>query len=84
MKSSGNRGIHPLVIRSVDVPRPEDKAEENEARMPPAERPRTGEEELARGRVEQTPVSMISWVAVALTLLAALALVLVVVAYVIA
>lgn len=52
--------------------------------MPPAERPRTGEEELARGRVEQTPVSMISWVAVALALLAGLALVLVVVAYVIA
>jgi hypothetical protein len=34
--------------------------------------------------VEQTPFSVISWVAVALGLLAALALVLVVVAYVIA
>jgi hypothetical protein len=75
--------MHRLVIRSV-VSEPEDEQEANEIGVPPAERPRSAEEELARGQVEQTPFSVISWVAVALGLLAAVALVLVVVAYVIA
>lgn len=66
------------MIRSLDV----DRA--NEERTPPAERPRTAEEELARGRIEQTPFSLISWVGLALALLVAVALVLVVVAYVLA
>jgi hypothetical protein len=56
----------------------------DEARVPPAERPSTAEEELARGRVEQTPFSVISWVGVALALLVGIALVLVVAAYAIA
>ena len=56
----------------------------DEAGVPPAERPSTAEEELARGRVEQTPFSVISWVGVALALLVGIALVLVVAAYAIA
>lgn len=52
--------------------------------LPPAERPSTDEAELARGRVEQTPFSMISWVALGVGAFAALVLVIVVIAYVIA
>jgi hypothetical protein len=66
------------VIRSVDDPRADEES------VPPAERPRGGEAELARGRVEQTPVSVINWVAVVIGVFAALVLVLVVVAYVVA
>jgi hypothetical protein len=50
----------------------------------PAEQSRGGEQELARGRVEQTPFSMISWVGVVIGAFAVLALALVVVAYVVA
>ena len=52
--------------------------------LPPAERPRTGEEELARGRVEQTPFSMINWVAVVIGPSTALVLLIVVISYLIA
>jgi hypothetical protein len=65
------------MVRSPDPGAAEDSA-------PPAERPRGSEEELARGRVEQTPVSMISWVAVVIGAVVALVLVIVVIAYVIA
>jgi hypothetical protein len=50
----------------------------------PAERSRGSEEELARGRVEQTPVTMINWVAVVIGAFVLVVLVIVVVAYVIA
>ena len=56
----------------------------DEKSVPPAERPPGSEEELARGRVEQTPVTVINWVAVVIGALVALALAVVVVAYVIA
>jgi hypothetical protein len=66
------------------VIRPADHVDEDSEGVPPAERPRSGEQELARGRVEQTPVSMINWVAVVIGAFALLVLVLVVAAYVIA
>jgi hypothetical protein len=71
-------GIHPLVTRPVDETgaAPEDAV--------PAEQPRGGEQELARGRVEQTPFSMISWVGVVIGASVVLVLALVVVAYVVA
>jgi hypothetical protein len=50
----------------------------------PAEQSRGGEQELARGRVEQTPFSMISWVGVVIGAFAVLALALVAVAYLVA
>jgi hypothetical protein len=50
----------------------------------PAEQPRGSEQELARGRVEQTPFSMISWVGVVIGAFAVLALALVAVAYLVA
>jgi hypothetical protein len=50
----------------------------------PAEQSRGGEQELARGRVEQTPFSMISWVGVVIGGFAVLALALVAVAYLVA
>jgi hypothetical protein len=56
----------------------------DETSVPPAERPRGSEEELARGRVEQTPVTMINWVAVVIGAFALLVVAIVVVAYVIA
>lgn len=52
--------------------------------VPPAERPRGSEEELARGRVEQTPLSVINWVAVVIGAVVVLVLAIVVVAYVVA
>lgn len=72
------RGTQALVTRPVDDP------DTDAETVPPAELPRTGEEELARGRVEQTPVSMINWVAVVIGAVVVVALVLVVVAYVVA
>ena len=71
-------GIHALVSRPADQIR--DEAEER----PPAEQPRGSEQELARGRVEQTPFTMINWVGVAIGAIALVALALVVVAYVLA
>lgn len=71
------KGKQTLVIRSLEDPVSDDQ-------LPPAERPRTGEAELARGRVEQTPFSMITWVAVGIVAFAALVLVIVVIAYLIA
>ncbi|HET6684619.1 MAG TPA: hypothetical protein VFG75_13050 [Gaiella sp.] len=56
----------------------------DERSFPPAELPRGSEEELARGRVEQTPVTMINWVAVAIGAFAVLVLAIVVAAYLIA
>jgi hypothetical protein len=53
-------------------------------RTPPAERPRTEEQELARGRVEQTPFSVISWVGLTIGLVVLLVVALVVVAYLVA
>ncbi len=66
------------MARSLDDPGADEKS------VPPAERPPGSEEELARGRVEQTPVTVINWVAVVIGALVALALAVVVVAYVIA
>jgi hypothetical protein len=66
------------------VIRTADDVDEASEGTPPAERPRSGEQELARGRVEQTPVSMINWVAVVIGAFAALVLVVVVAAYLIA
>jgi hypothetical protein len=43
-----------------------------ERRIPPAELPQTAEEELARGRSEETPAALISWVWVAIAVPAAL------------
>jgi hypothetical protein len=51
---------------------------------PPAERPPTDEVVLARGKVEQTPFSMISWVAIVIGTVVVLVLVVVVAAYLIA
>jgi hypothetical protein len=56
----------------------------DEKTVPAAERARGSEEELARGRVEQTPVTMIGWVALAIGAFAVLVLVVVVAAYLIA
>ena len=56
----------------------------DKASVPRAERPRGSEEELARGRVEQTPVTMINRVAVVIGAFVLVVLVIVVVAYVIA
>jgi hypothetical protein len=66
------------VIRSLDDPVTDEQT------TPPAELPRTSEEELARGRVEQTPFSMINRVALVIGAVVALALVIVVIAYVVA
>jgi len=71
-------GTQSVVMRSSESP------VADERRTPPAEPPRTGEQELTRGRVEQTPFSMINWVAVVIGTFAALVLAVVVVAYVIA
>jgi len=51
---------------------------------PPAERPPTDEVALVRGRVEQTPVTLINWVALLIGAVVVLALVVVVAAYLIA
>ena len=51
---------------------------------PPAERPLTDEVVLARGKVEQTPFSMINRVAVVIGAVVVLVLVVVVAAYLIA
>jgi hypothetical protein len=66
------------VIRSADDTRTDEES------VSPAERPRGGEEELARGRVEQTPFSVINWVAVVIGAFVVLVLGVVVVAYVVA
>ena len=66
------------MIRSLEDPRTDEES------VPPAERPRGSEEELTRGRVEQTPFTMISWVTVVIGAFAVLVLAVVVVAYVIA
>ena len=66
------------MIRSVDDPRADEES------APPAERAPGSEQELARGRVEQTPFSMINWVAVVIGAVVLLVLVLAVVAYVVA
>ena len=58
--------------------------EDAHERTPPAEQPRSEEQELARGRVEQTPFTMINWVAVAIGAVVVLVVAVVVVAYVIA
>ena len=64
------------MTRSADL---EDEREEHIA-----EEPRGSEEELARGRVEQTPVTMINWVALAIGAFAAIVVAVVVVAYLVA
>ena len=64
--------------------RPDDETGTVSAEAVPAEQPRGGEQELARGRVEQTPFSMISWVGVVIGAFAVLALALVAVAYLVA
>jgi len=51
---------------------------------PPAERPPTDEVAVARGTVEQTPLTLINWVAVVIGAVVVLALILVVAAYLIA
>jgi hypothetical protein len=66
------------------VIRPDDETGAAPERAAPAEQPRGGEQELARGRVEQTPFSLISWVGVVIGAFAVLALALVAVAYVVA
>jgi hypothetical protein len=66
------------------VIRPDDATGAAPGEALPAEQSRGGEQELARGRVEQTPFSMISWVGVVIGAFAVLALALVVVAYVVA
>jgi hypothetical protein len=63
------------VIRSPDVDRPHDP------RTPPTERPPTAEQELVRGRVEQTPASLISRVAVAIAVPAVLAVLIALLVY---
>jgi hypothetical protein len=45
----------------------------DEARTPPAEQPPTAHQQLARGRVAETPASLISWVTFAIAVAAALA-----------
>jgi hypothetical protein len=66
------------------VIRPDDETGAAPEKTAPAVQPRGSEQELARGRVEQTPFSLISWVGVAIGALAVLALALVAVAYVVA
>jgi hypothetical protein len=66
------------------VIRPDDETGAAPEGAAPAEQPRGGEQELARGRVEQTPFSLISWVGVVIGAFAVLALALVAVAYVVA
>jgi len=66
------------------VNRPDDETGAAPEEAVPAEEQRGGEQELARGRVEQTPFSMISWVGVVIGAFAVLALALVAVAYVVA
>jgi hypothetical protein len=69
-------GTNERVTRSIDV---DEQREEHVA-----EEPRGSEEELARGRVEQTPVTMINWVAVAIGAFAAIVIAIAVVAYLLA
>ena len=64
--------------------RHEHETDEHPGVAPPAERRPTDEVELARGTVEQTPVSMINWVAVVIGAVVVLALVVVVAAYLVA
>ena len=64
--------------------RPDDETGTVSAEAIPAEQPRGGAQELARGRVEQTPFSMIGRVGVVIGAFAVLALALVAVAYVVA
>jgi hypothetical protein len=66
------------------VIRPDDETGAAPEGAAPAEQPRGGEQELARGRVEQTPFSLISWVGVVIGAFAVLALALVAVAYMVA
>jgi hypothetical protein len=66
------------------VTRPVDETGATPAEPGAAEQSRGSEQELARGRVEQTPFSVISWVGVVVGAFAVLALALVVVAYVVA
>lgn len=66
------------MIRSLEDPRTDEES------VPSAERPRGSEEELTRGRVEQTPFTMISWVTVVIGASVLLVLAIVVVAYVVA
>jgi hypothetical protein len=66
------------------VIRPDDETGVAPEETDPAAQPRGSEQELARGRVEQTPFSLISWVGVAIGAVAVLALALVAVAYVVA
>ena len=61
-----------------------DDTDTDEEPVPPAELPGTDEAELARGRVEQTPFSMINWVAVVIGAVVVVVLVIVVIAYVVA
>jgi hypothetical protein len=68
--------------RERPVVRPADRHVTAEPRTPPAERPPTGETELARGRVEQTPASLISWVALAIAVPAALVVLVALLVYV--
>lgn len=70
--------MHALVIRHADETRTE--VEETS----PAEQPRGAEQELAHGRVEQTPFAMINWVGLVIGAFALLALALVVAAYLVA
>jgi hypothetical protein len=65
------------------VIRPDDETGAAPEKTAPAVQPRGSEQELARGRVEQTPFSLISWVGVAIGALAVLALALVAFAYVV-
>ena len=60
------------------------ETDEAQGATPPAERPATDEVVLARGKVEQTPFSMINWVAVVIGAVVARVLVLFVAAYLIA
>jgi len=66
------------------VIRPDDETRAAPEEAVPAEQPRGGEQELARGRLEQTPFSMIGRVGVVIGAFAVLALALVAVAYVVA
>ena len=66
------------MIRSLEDSRTDEES------VPPAECPRGNEEELTRGRVEQTPFTMISWVTVVIGASVLLVLAIVVVAYVVA
>ena len=64
--------------------RPADQIRDEPGARLPAEQPRGSEQELARGRVEQTPFTMINWVGLGIGAFALLALALVVLAYVLA